>query len=80
MKMKNLAVVGVLASVLCGGLASAGEARKVPVIAIFLMESKGSPLSADEAASLTDYMSAKLGEGGKFQIIPRDEIKKRLVA
>jgi hypothetical protein len=80
MKMKNLAAVGVLASLLCGGLAAGEEARKVPIIAIFLMESKGSPLTADEVASLTDYMSAKLGEGGRFQVIPRDEIKKHLVA
>ncbi|HSA24805.1 MAG TPA: hypothetical protein P5076_25315, partial [Myxococcota bacterium] len=54
--------------------------QHAPVVAVFLMESKGSTLNADEPGYLTDYMSARLGEAGRFQIIPRDEIKKRLVA
>jgi hypothetical protein len=48
-------------------------------VAVFLMESRGSPLSGDELVGLTDYMSTLLGAKGKFQIIPRGEIRKRLV-
>ncbi len=50
-----------------------------PIVAVFLMESRGSPLSGDELVGLTDYMATRLGEQGRFQIIPRDEIRKRLV-
>ena len=48
------------------------------IVAVFLMESKGSPLKADEVVGLTDYLATKLGEDGQFQIIPRDELKKRI--
>ena len=50
-----------------------------PIVAVFLMESRGSPLSGDELVGLTDYMSTLLGAKGRFQIIPRGEIRKRLV-
>ena len=58
-----------------GGLA---QEKKPPVVAVFLIENRGSPLSPDELLALTDYLSTKLGERGKFQIIPRDEIRRRL--
>lgn len=51
-----------------------------PVVAVFLMESRSSPLSADEVVGLTDYLSTRLGEQGKFQIIPREELRKRLIS
>lgn len=71
----------VTAAVLIGlWCAPALAQQHAPVVAVFLMESKGSTLEADEVNGLTDYMSAKMGESGRFQIIPRDEIKKRLVA
>ena len=50
------------------------------VVAVFLMESRGSNLSADEVVGLTDFLAARLGEGGRFQIVPRDELQKRLKA
>jgi hypothetical protein len=50
-----------------------------PVVAVFEIENRGSPLSKDELVALTDYLGTKLGEQGRYQIIPRREIKKRLV-
>jgi hypothetical protein len=50
-----------------------------PVVAVFSIENRGSPLSKDELIALTDYLGTKLGEQGKYQIIPRQEIRKRLV-
>jgi hypothetical protein len=66
--------------VLLLGPSAFADGPRSPVVAVFLMESKASPLTADETAGLTDYMAARLGEAGQFQIIPRDEIKKRLTA
>lgn len=50
-----------------------------PVVAVFEIENRGSPLSGDELIALTDYLGTRLGERGRFQIIPRQEIRKRLV-
>ncbi len=50
-----------------------------PVVAVFEIENRGSPLSYDELIALTDYLGTRLGEHGRYQIIPRQEIKKRLV-
>jgi hypothetical protein len=54
----------------------AGE--PVPVVAVFDIENRGSPLSDQQITTLTDYLATKLGEGGQFRIIPRDELRKRL--
>jgi hypothetical protein len=50
-----------------------------PVTAVFRIENRGSSLSEDEVDALTDYLGTKLGEQGRFQIIPREEIRRRLV-
>ena len=51
---------------------------QAPIVAVFLMESQGSKLNADTTAGLTDYLATRLGENGRLQIIPRDELYKRL--
>ena len=56
-----------------------GEKKPPPVVAVFEIENRGSPLSKDELIALTEYLGTRLGERGRFQIIPRQEIKKRLV-
>ena len=59
---------------------SVGAQKKPPpVVAVFEIENRGSPLSKDELIALTEYLGTRLGERGRFQIIPRQEIKKRLV-
>jgi hypothetical protein len=59
--------------------AQAQEKKPPPVVAVFEIENRGSPLTGDELIALTDYLGTRLGERGRFQIIPRQEIKKRLV-
>jgi len=56
----------------------AQEAQPPAVVAVFLIENRGSPLTDQELVSLTDYLGTKLGETGKYRIIPRDEIRARL--
>jgi TolB-like protein len=72
--------IALLVSPLVLWSAAASAQPPAPIVAVFMMESRGSPLKGDELVGLTDYMATKLGEGGQFQIIPRDEIRKRLVA
>lgn len=75
----RLLVLGIMASLLLGAVPVAEAQNESAVVAVFMMESRGSGLKADEVVNLTDYMSTRMGEGGQLQIIPRDEIKKRLV-
>jgi len=55
------------------------EKKPTSIVAVFLIENRGTALTADELAALTDFLSTKLGEQGHYQIIPSDEIRKRLV-
>ena len=64
---------------MAGTAVLAGEGEPAPVVAVFEIENRGSPLSGAEIVALTDYLGTRLGEGGRYQIIPRQEIKKRLV-
>ena len=66
--------------ILCTSFATPVAAQQTkPVLAIFSIENKGSALSPEEVDNLSDYLSTKLGERGLFQIVPRSEIRKRLV-
>ncbi len=82
LSFKSLVSSTLTTSLLLGGLLSSAPARAngAPIVAVFMMESRGSRLKADEVVSLTDYLSTLLGEGGKLQIIPRDELVKRIRA
>ncbi|NMB73754.1 MAG: hypothetical protein GYA21_01340 [Myxococcales bacterium] len=53
-------------------------AEPVPIVAVFDIENRDSGLSPRDVAILTNYLAAKLVEGGGFQIVPREEIHKRL--
>ena len=61
---------------LCGP--AAAQDQKAPVVAVFEIENRGSPLSADQLITLTEYLGTKLGERGMYRIIPRQEIRARL--
>ncbi len=82
LSFKSLIASALTTLLLAGGLLSSAPARAgtAPVVAVFLMESRGSRLKADEVVSLTDYLATLLGEKGLFQIIPRDELAKRIRA
>ena len=71
------ALSGILSLLLLAGICRAQEAEP-PVVAVFLIENRGSPLTGQELVSLTDYLGTKLGETGQYRIIPRDEIRARL--
>jgi len=59
------------------GLA-AGQDKQAPVVAVFDIENRGSPLSREQLITLTDYLGTKLGERGMYRIIPRRDIHARL--
>jgi hypothetical protein len=48
-------------------------------VAVFDIEDKSGRLSPSEIDGLTDYLANKVAEGGLFHVVPRDEIKKRLL-
>ncbi len=58
---------------------SIAQVPGAPVVAVFEIESHDSGLKRQEIVALTDYLATRLGEGGRFLIVPRSEIKKRLV-
>ncbi|HUU03897.1 MAG TPA: hypothetical protein VM425_20850 [Myxococcota bacterium] len=58
--------------------AYAAGKQPVPILAVFQIENRGTTLTAQEIDILTDYLGTRLGEGGLFRIVPRDEIRARL--
>ena len=71
-------IISLIALFLC--FASTVLAQQpAPVLAIFSIENKSKTLTAQEVDNLSDYLSTKMGERGLFQIIPRSEIRKRLL-
>lgn len=58
--------------------------RKISVrgayVAVFDIQDKSKALSKMEVDSLTDYLATKVAEDGLFHVIPREEIKKRLLS
>ena len=62
---------------LCGQVAA--QEQLAPVVAVFGIENRDSPLTAKHLITLTDYLGTKLGERGMYRIIPRQEIRARLL-
>ena len=54
-----------------------GRAQERPIVAVFDMQDRGSGLDPEALKNLTAFLSARLTEGG-FQVIPQDQIRKRL--
>jgi hypothetical protein len=52
-------------------------AQQGAVVALFDIEDKGAGVPAEELVKLTDFLGARLAEGG-YRMIPRDEVRKRL--
>lgn len=55
-----------------------GGDRK-PIVAVFDVEVKRIKLSKSLLDGLSDYLATKLAGTGKYQVIPRDQLKKRLL-
>ena len=65
---------------LCGVSPAAAQVQaKKPIVAVFNIEDKGAGLSRGLLIRLSDFMSMNLATTGKFQVVPRDQVKKRLV-
>lgn len=58
--------------------------RKITVrgayVAVFDIQDKSKGLSKMELESLTDYLATKVAEDGLFHVIPREEIRKRILS
>jgi uncharacterized protein (TIGR02145 family) len=49
-----------------------------PIVAIFGVDAAKAKLSQDLVDQLPDYLATKLTESGKYQVIPREQVKDRL--
>ena len=63
---------------LLGAALPAQAAR--PVVAVFTLESKKARLSADDLDALSEFLGGKLTESGRYQVVPRSELKAALSA
>ncbi len=58
---------------------AAPRPRKRVIVAVFDIEDRGADISAGMLGRLSDYLAMKLAATGAFQVVPRDQLKKRLV-
>jgi len=56
-----------------------GQEQQTSIVAVFKIENRGTSLTSEELLTLTDYLGTRLGEQGRYQIVPRNEIRKRLL-
>jgi len=54
------------------------QARK-PIVAVFDIEARRVRLASDVLSVLSDYLATSLTATGRYQVVPRDQLKKRLV-
>ncbi|MCA9670081.1 MAG: PEGA domain-containing protein [Myxococcales bacterium] len=59
---------------------SSAYAASAPIVAVFDIEDKGAGLSAEVRSRLTAYLASSLTATGRFQVVPRAQIKARLRA
>lgn len=50
-----------------------------PILAVFDVENRRAPLSAQAIDGLTDFLVARIAAGGAFEVVPREQVKARLV-
>jgi len=51
-----------------------------PIVAVFTIEDKGARLKKKLRERLSDYLAMTLAATGRYRVVPRDQLKKRLVA
>jgi hypothetical protein len=66
-----------LALILCSTLASA---EKKPIVAVFDVENRGADLGDELRNRLSDFLAMRIAASGAFQIVPRQQLKDRLLA
>lgn len=60
-------------------LAGPAPASARPVVAIFDIENRQTPLDAAEVDALTDWLVARIAADGAFEVVPRQQVKARLL-
>jgi len=48
-------------------------------VVVFNVEARGINLEKDMLVRLSDYLASRLAESGEFLVVPRDQLKKRLI-
>jgi hypothetical protein len=64
-----------------GALALAPEARAEPprpIVAVFDLQAKRVQLEEEARAAMSDYVANRLTSSGAYQVVPRDQLRKRL--
>jgi len=59
-------------------LLGAAAASPAPVVAVFDIEDRTRALSDASLEQLTHYLATRLGEGGRYRVVPRATVRKRL--
>jgi hypothetical protein len=70
-------VIVVAALLLSAGVSANTE--RPPVVVVFDVEDKGAGLPAELLDRLGDYLSSKLAATGAFEIVPRDQVRAKLL-
>jgi hypothetical protein len=80
--MKRLLALVIMTVIVGSAVVAAptAEARKPPLVAVFDIKDGGAGLTASLRRRLSDYLSLQLAATATYQVVPRDEIKKRLSA
>ena len=76
MRIRVITAVAFVLSTLAGAVV---EAKK-PIVAVFDIEFKRVRLRRAVVEVLNDYLADKVAASGQYQVVPRDQLKKRLVA
>jgi hypothetical protein len=66
-----------LLSLLIVSISSAARAGTTPVLAVF--DAEGKEVPPDVRTTLSDYLATRLAATGQYQVVPRDDIKRRLL-
>ena len=73
----NVVAIFLVGGLGCASVAEAGDER--PIVVVFNVEVKNVRLSKGFLDGLADYLSSRLTESGAYQVVPRDQVKQRLV-
>jgi hypothetical protein len=76
--MRRFAFLAVFSSAAILSVSTGARAGERPIVAVFDMEDRGAGIDREVLANLTDYLASLLAEGG-YQVIPRDQIRDRLM-
>jgi hypothetical protein len=73
------AIFQLAATLACLGMQARATEPDKPIIVVFNIQAKRIKLKPQILSTLSDYMSTRLAATGAFQVVPREEIRKRLL-